>query len=192
MYFRASSRDAIPSSFRLPRRFAPRNDTGLECFCLRNGCFWSYTVVLGWNQRSVFPKTLPVLSLRGGRNFLRPTRQSLTKRNGIPERNTENRNERYDRFHASRFVLCSHISFWDATLSTFRLPRRFAPRNDTKMVGFSQKPTIFATQGLESGAERHCNVPYGQMQSKARRRTEWIGSTAGFLPFILLRSSAGA
>ena len=28
MYFRASSRDATPSTFRLPRRFAPRNDTG--------------------------------------------------------------------------------------------------------------------------------------------------------------------
>ena len=42
---RASSRDAVPSAFRLPRRCAPRNDTELERFYLDNGRFTFFAVI---------------------------------------------------------------------------------------------------------------------------------------------------
>ena len=53
------------------------------------------------------------MSLRGGRNFLRPTRQSLTERNGIPERSLEKQREAvcvlHARHHLVLLVLCSRI-----------------------------------------------------------------------------------
>ncbi len=66
---------------------------------VQNGCFALYAgifcVVLLHivfqtfrpENRSVFPRNLPILSLRGG-HFQCPTRQSETGRNGIPERTT--------------------------------------------------------------------------------------------------------
>ena len=53
------------------------------------------------------------MSLRGGRNFLRPTRQSLTERNGIPERSLEKQREAvcvlHARHHLVFLVSCSRI-----------------------------------------------------------------------------------
>ena len=50
----ASPRDAVPTTLRLPRRCAPRNDTELERFNLENGRFWMDADVFDANQRSVF------------------------------------------------------------------------------------------------------------------------------------------
>ena len=100
---RASLRDAILLTLRLPRRYAPRNDTKLGRFCLENGrfsfmrlffCAVSLRIVVQTFRSgncSVFPKNLPNLSLRGGR--VRPTWQSLTNRFAIPERTMVGRNE---------------------------------------------------------------------------------------------------
>ena len=52
-------------------------------------------------------------------------------------------------------VTCFRTSFRDAMPSTLRLPRRFAPRNDTKNGRFYEKPTIFTTEIFEFVAERH-------------------------------------
>ena len=93
----------MPSALRLPRRCAPRNDTELGRFYLENGRFSFYAVVFcAVSLRivfqtfrsgicSVFPQTLPNLSLRGGR--VRPTRQSLTERFAIPKRTMVGQNE---------------------------------------------------------------------------------------------------
>ena len=100
---RASPRDAIPSALRLPRRYAPRNDTKSGRFNLENGRFSFFAVIFfAVSLRIVFqtfrsencsvsPQNLPNLSLRGGR--VRPTRQSLTNRFAIPERTMVGRNE---------------------------------------------------------------------------------------------------
>ncbi len=77
----------------------PRNDTNLKRFCFGNGrfCFMRpfcaerlRTVFQAFRSenRYVFQQTLSELSLRGG-HFQCPTRQSLTERDGIPERGTE-------------------------------------------------------------------------------------------------------
>ena len=77
----------------------PRNDTKLKCFYLENKRIWSYadsfrSWSLFWacsvsdlNQRSGFRKTNQFCHCEEGA-FLRPTRQSLTEREGIPERGT--------------------------------------------------------------------------------------------------------
>ena len=74
----------------------PRNDTQLERFNLENGRFSIFAVIFCVLTLCIvfqtirsgncydFPQNLPNLSLRGGR--VRPTRQSLTERDGIPER----------------------------------------------------------------------------------------------------------
>ena len=53
------------------------------------------------------------MSLRGGRIFLRPTRQSLTERNGIPERSLEKQRKAvcvlHARHHLVFLVSCSRI-----------------------------------------------------------------------------------
>ena len=81
----------------------PRNDTELKRFYLENGRFSFFSVIFcavslctvfqtfRSGNCSVFPQNSPDLSLRGGR--VRPTRQSLTMRFSIPERNTVARNE---------------------------------------------------------------------------------------------------
>jgi hypothetical protein len=78
---RASVRDAMPQTLRLPRRCAPRNDTKSGRFCLENRRFLFYAVVfcavslriVFQTFRSgncfVFPQNLSLLSLRGGRSF---------------------------------------------------------------------------------------------------------------------------
>ena len=96
---RASPRDAIPMALRLPRRYAPRNDTESGRFCLETDvlrymraffCVVLLRIVFQTfrsKNRSVFLQNLPILSLRGG-HFQCPTRQVLTERDGIPERST--------------------------------------------------------------------------------------------------------
>ena len=53
------------------------------------------------------------VSLRGGRDFLRPTRQSLSRRYGIPERSLEKQREAvcvlHARHHLVLLVSCSRI-----------------------------------------------------------------------------------
>ena len=82
---RASVRDATSITLRLPRRCAPRNDTNLKRFYLENGRFWSYSGVFNSDQRLVFPQNLSEFVIARRAHFLRPTRQSETERNGIPE-----------------------------------------------------------------------------------------------------------
>ena len=58
--------------------------------CMRSFCAVSRRIVsqtFRFENCSVFPKNLPILSLRGG-HFQCPTRQSLTERDGVPERGT--------------------------------------------------------------------------------------------------------
>ena len=81
----------------------PRNDTKLGRFYLENGRFSFFAVIFcavslcavfqtfRSGNCSVFPQNRSDLSLRGGR--VRPTRQSLTMRFVIPERNVVGRNE---------------------------------------------------------------------------------------------------
>ena len=95
---RASLRDAIPSALRLPRprcglAMTQKRDvlileTNVYCFMrpFRAVLFRTVFQAFRSENRFVFQKTLSDLSLRGGR--VRPTRQSLTERNGIPERGT--------------------------------------------------------------------------------------------------------
>ena len=45
---RASFRDAIPMALRLPRRYAPRNDTESGAFLFGNGCFALYAGIFAW------------------------------------------------------------------------------------------------------------------------------------------------
>ena len=55
------------------------------------------------------------------------TRQSLTERNGIPERSLEKQREAvcvlHARHHLVLLVSCSRISLWDSMPQTLRLPR---------------------------------------------------------------------
>ena len=88
---RASLRDAIPKALRLPRRFAPRNDKVGGFNLKKERCFGLKTTAYDYKHSFFKQKRSKFMSLRGGR--VRPTRQSLTERRGIPERNTENRNE---------------------------------------------------------------------------------------------------
>ena len=79
----------------------PRNDMKLERFNLENGRFSIFAVIFCVLTLCIvfqtirsgncydFPQNLPNLSLRGGR--VRPTRQSLTERDGIPERSAAGR-----------------------------------------------------------------------------------------------------
>ena len=64
------------------------------------------------------------VSLRGGRNFLRPTRQSLSRRHGIPWRSLEKQREAvcvlHARHHLVLLVSCSRISLWDSMPQTLR------------------------------------------------------------------------
>ena len=74
------------------------------------------------------------VSLRGGRNFLRPTRQSLTERFASPERSLEKQSKTVCVLQA-RHSLVPHVTRSRAsprnpTPPALRLPRRFAPRND--------------------------------------------------------------
>ena len=58
--------------------------------CVRSFCAVSRRIIFQTFQFEncpVFPKNLPILSLRGG-HFQCPTRQSLTERDDIPERGT--------------------------------------------------------------------------------------------------------
>ena len=68
------------------------------------------------------------------------TRQSLTERNGIPERNLEKQRETVcvlqARHHLLLSVSCSRASPRDAIPQALRLPRRCAPRNDTELERF--------------------------------------------------------
>ena len=95
---RASVRDAVPLTLRLPRRCAPRNDTKTGTFLFENGCFSSFAVIFcavvmlcivfqtfRSGDYSVFPQNPPDLSLRGGRIFC--ARRGNLKRNDLPSRN---------------------------------------------------------------------------------------------------------
>ena len=98
----------------------PRNDTELGRFYLENGRFSFYAVIFcvvllctvfqtfRSGICSVFPQTLPNLSLRGGR--VRPTRQSLTMRFGIPKRNMVGQNDiAYLMFFVIGFLLAAYF-----------------------------------------------------------------------------------
>ena len=96
-----SSRDAMPLALRLPR---PQGGLAMtqnwsvfvwktDAFCCMRSfsrgvasCRFSN---ISFRKLPRFSKNLQILSLRGGR--VRPTRQSLTERDGIPERSTAGR-----------------------------------------------------------------------------------------------------
>ena len=96
---RASLRDSTSITLRLPRPQGglamTRNWNGFvwktDAFCcMRSFCAVSCRIVFQtfrFENCPVFPKNLPILSLRGG-HFQCLTRQSLTERTGIPERGT--------------------------------------------------------------------------------------------------------
>ena len=186
----------------------PRNDTKLRRFCLENRrfsflsvifCAVSLRIVFQTFRSgicSVFPQNPPDLSLRGGRNFC--ARRGNLKRSNLPFRNElwlrrtkqsleikkeEARQRSESMFFViglpSCFVLpcfatgCHTSNFQIATAA-------LRPRNDTKMVGFAIKPTIFVPKMFE-------------IRATLRRTSKGVASERRAAPVRVSRGrSAGA
>ena len=98
-----------------------------------------------FENRFIFQKNLPNLSLRGGR--VRPTRQSLTMRFAIPKRNMAGRNDAADLMFFVISIPFGYVLPCFATgCHTFGFQIATAamrPRNDTKNDTF-----LLATRGI--------------------------------------------
>ena len=117
---RASPRDAIPSTLRLPR---PRGGLAMtrnwDVFCLNQAPFCQMQSLSIESLRRFPAKPLGHVIARS-----EATRQSLTERNGIPERNLEKQRETVyvlqARHHLLLSVSCSRASPRDAIPSALR------------------------------------------------------------------------
>ena len=89
---------------------------------------------------------------------MRPTRQSLSQRYGIPERSLEKQREAvcvlHARHHLVLLVSCSRISLWDSMPQTLRLPRPpcglAMTRNRSVLFGKQIFLIVFSCFRLES------------------------------------------
>ena len=120
---RTLPRDAIPSTLRLPRpRCGLAMTRNWDVFCLNQAPFCQIQSLSIESLRRFPAKPLGHVIARS-----EATRQSLTERNGIPERNLEKQRETVcvlqARHHLLLSVSCSRASPRDAIPSALRLPR---------------------------------------------------------------------
>ena len=139
---------------------------------------------------------------------MRPTWQSLTERNGIPERSLEKQREAvcvlHARHHLVLLVSCSRISLWDSMPQTLRLPRPpcglAMTRNRSVLFGkqiflvvfscfrleltsaFPAKPTdsvIARSAATRQSLSRRHGIPWRSTGSENRQNPEFLIRPAG-------------